>query len=206
MQETEHSLEPIVSFLQRNNPRMEILPVLIPYMSFGHMKTHAEAFTIALGQLIDNRHLNWGRSFSIVISSDAVHYGDQGWGGRNFAAYGADTAGYKQATAHDNNLIDSYLTGPLSETKISKFFHATVQEANYKEYKWTWCGRYSIPFGLLTSVYLARNQQELVPSGCFVDYSTSIAHDPLPVKDIGMGHTAPATIHHWVGYATVGYK
>lgn len=206
MQQIEHSLEPIVSFLQRNNPQVEILPVLIPYMSFDQMKTHADALTEALSQLMIKRHLKWGKSLSIVISSDAVHYGDQGWGGKNFAEYGADTAGYKKATAHDRNLIDSYLCGPLSEAKIGQFFYATVQKAKHKEYKWTWCGRYSIPFGLLTSVYLARKQGEPVPSGYFVDYSSSITHEPLPVRDINMGHTAPANIHHWVGYATIGYK
>ena len=35
---------------------------------------------------------------------------------------------------------------------------------------------------------------------------TTISQEHVPVKDIRMGHTAIATIHHWVGFAAVGYK
>ena len=42
--------------------------------------------------------------------------------------------------------------------------------------------------------------------GTLIGYSTSISGIPLPVSDIGMGKTAIATLHHWVGYCGVGYK
>lgn len=41
--------------------------------------------------------LEWGRDFCIVISTDAVHYGDKEWGGKNYAPYGTDSAGYAKA-------------------------------------------------------------------------------------------------------------
>jgi hypothetical protein len=42
--------------------------------------------------------------------------------------------------------------------------------------------------------------------GIPLGYSTSIDKEPLKVKDLGMGITAPASIHHWVGYPAIGYR
>ena len=206
MQSIEHSLEPIIPFLQENNPSLKILPVLVPYMSFDDLQIHAEAFSNALQHAAEGKKLKWGKDYTIVISSDAVHYGDEDWGGKNFARYGSDSAGYQKAMKHEKDIINTYLTGNLTKEKIRGFYHSTVKKENYKEYKWTWCGRYSIPFGLLLSEDLAKAQELNSVSGHLIDYSTSISDKPLPVKDIGMGHTAPAQIRHWVGYAAVGYE
>jgi hypothetical protein len=92
------------------------------------------------------------------------------------------------------------------QEKIRGFYHSKVKRDNYKEYKWTWCGRYSIPFGLLLSEDLAKAQELNSVSGRFIDYSTRISDKPLPVEDIGMEHTAPANIRRWIGYAVVGYE
>jgi hypothetical protein len=81
-----------------------------------------------------------------------------------------------------------------------------VQPDNYKEYKWTWCGRYSVPFGLLTAIELQKQTNSALLKGKFIGYSTSIDHKPLPVEDLHMGRTAIATMRHWVGYVSVGYK
>jgi AmmeMemoRadiSam system protein B len=205
MQTIEHSLEPIIPFLQKNNPSLKILPVLVPYMSFDDLQTQAQEFSKALQQATKDEQFRWGKDYTIVISSDAVHYGDEGWGGKNFARYGADSAGYQQAVEHEKDLIHTYLTGDLSTEKVKGFYHSTVKKDNYKEYKWTWCGRYSIPFGLLLSENIAKRQEQGKVTGHFIDYSTSITDKPLPVRDISMGHTAPAHISHWVGYAAVGY-
>jgi len=206
MQTIEHSLEPIIPFLQKNNPSLKILPVLVPCMSFEDLQTYAQEFSKALQQVTKDEQFKWGKDYTIVISSDAVHYGDEGWGGKNFARYGADSAGYQQAVQHEKDIIDSYLTGNLTTEKVKGFYHSTVKKENYKEYKWTWCGRYSIPFGLLLTEHLAEEHENEKATGYFIDYSTSISDKPLPVKDIGMGHTAPAHIRHWVGYAAIGYE
>jgi hypothetical protein len=57
----------------------------------------------------------------------------------------------------------------------------------------------------LLSENIAKRQEQGKVTGHFIDYSTSITDKPLPVRDISMGHTAPAHISHWVGYAAVGY-
>ncbi len=206
MMKTEHSLEAIIPFIQKNNPEVEILPVLIPYISYNQLTKNSLDFAEALHKIMKEKKLEWGKDLSIVISSDAVHYGDEDWGGKNFAKYGADSSGYKKAVKHEKKLINSYLTGSISQEKIEGFYYSTVKKDNYKEYKWTWCGRYSIPFGLLTSLYLSEYSSKDSLTGELIDYSTSIDNKPIPVKDIGMGHTAPANIHHWVGYPAIGFR
>ncbi len=84
--------------------------------------------------------------------------------------------------------------------------NATVDENDFKKYKWTWCGRYSIPFGLMTAYYLnGQLHKGDFLYGKYISYSTSHEFPPIPVEDLGMGVTAPANHNHWVGYASIGY-
>ena len=205
LQAIEHSLEAIVPFLQYYNRRVKILPFLVPYMPFQRMKTIARPLAQVLARLIKSRGWLWGKDIAIVISTDAVHYGDQGWGGENFAYYGADSAGYQKAVAHEMQIIHNCLEGPLSEGKVKRFTNYTVQSSDYHKYRWTWCGRYSVPFGLLLGLYLSREIGWAPPVGHFLKYSTSIAKSPIRVADLKMGITAPANIHHWVGYVAMAY-
>lgn len=76
---------------------------------------------------------------------------------------------------------------------------------DYKAYKWTWCGRYALPFGLLTANALNNQIYESNLEGIFVDYRSSFQNPHLEVKDIGMGHTAVAHQSHWVGYVGMLY-
>ncbi|MGA2298283.1 MAG: AmmeMemoRadiSam system protein B [FCB group bacterium] len=205
MQAVEHSVEAIIPFLQYYNRNIEIISILVPYMPYSRMNEIAVPLSKAINEVTLKNHLKWGKDFAIIISNDAVHYGDQDWGGKNFALYGADSAGYKQAIAHENEIINSCLTKNITLDKIRNFVNYTVKENDFKEYKWTWCGRYSVPFGLLTSYYL-QSLMNIKLSGTLIKYATSIDHTPIPVDKIGMGVTAPANIHHWVGYAAIGYK
>jgi hypothetical protein len=93
----------------------------------------------------------------------------------------------------------------LDPQRIRRFFEYTVSHQNYKEYAWTWCGRYAIPFGLLTAHQLQNMTSTGQLSGIMLRYSTGISHTPLPVTDLKMGITAPASIRHWVGYVSIGY-
>ncbi len=201
----EHSIEAFLPFLQKFvGPDIEIVPILVPYMSFDRMQEIAPHLANAIATVMKKHNLKWGIDLAIIISTDAVHYGDQDWGGENFAYYGADSTGYEKAVEHEHEII-STLTAELSPEKIKRFTQYTVQDTNYKEYKWTWCGRYSVPMGLLTAYYLSQMLNEPL-HGTLLEYATSIDHATLKVDDIGMGTTAPANIHHWVGYAAIGYK
>jgi len=206
LQAVEHSLEAIIPFLQYFDSSVQFVPILVPYMNYERLDSIAETLATALAKLAKKKNMDWGQDFAIVISTDAVHYGDEDWGGQNYAPYGADSAGYKQAVQHEYEIINNCLRGKLSTEKIRKFMQYTVKEEDYKDYKWTWCGRYSVPLGLLTAYYLHQDLGDKPLEGRLAGYFTSIGLAPVPVKDIGMGVTAPAKLRHWVGYAGVGYR
>jgi MEMO1 family protein len=200
----EHSLEGIIPFLQAKNENIQIIPILVPYASYNTMDSLSHNFSEVLSRLLVQNNLTLGEDIAIVISSDAVHYGDEEWGGKNFARFGADSAGYLEALEFEKEIINSCLVGEITKEKIKKFTYYTVQDDDYKEYKWTWCGRYSIPFGISVLHYL-NEIQKLNIEGYFLNYATSISQKPLPVKDLNLGQTAPANIRHWVGYANIIY-
>lgn len=201
----EHSLEALLPFLQYFDKKVEIIPILVPYMSFDRIDTISRALAAAISGVANEHRLEWGKDFAMIISNDAVHYGDEDWGGKNYAMFGADSAGYSQAINHEMKIITSTLCGPLNPDSIRRFYEFTVQPDNYKEYNWTWCGRYSVPLGLLTGYYLAQSDNKPL-CGTSSGYMTSIDHPPVPVDDLGMGITAPANIRHWVGYVGIVYK
>jgi AmmeMemoRadiSam system protein B len=204
MQSMEHSLEPFLPILQYAHNDFEIIPILVPYMDFEKMQEIAEPLANIIFKIVKEHNMEWGRDFSILTSTDAVHYGDEDWGGKNFARFGTDSVGYEKAVAYEHEIIDSCFLGGLTVGKIERFTKYTVDAQNYKEYKWTWCGRYSVPLGLLTSYYL-QDLYEIKLQDTFIGYSNSIAKPVLNLEDIGMGTTAVANMHHWVGYCAVGY-
>jgi AmmeMemoRadiSam system protein B len=205
LQTVEHSLEALVPFLEHYNSNVKIIPIIVPAMSYQRMETIASSLSEAISGTMANAGLTWGKGWSIVISTDAVHYGNEDWGGKNYDRFGVDSAGYRQAVDFETEIMNSMLAGDLTPEKINAFSNCTVSENDYREYKWTWCGRYAIPLGLLTAYDISLTTGEPL-KGIPAGYSTSIANDPLPVSDLGMGVTAPAKLTHWVGYAAVGYE
>jgi MEMO1 family protein len=205
MQAVEHSVEAIIPFLQYYNKDIEIISILVPYMPYNRMDEISSSLSLAIKNVTTRNNLSWGKDYAIVISTDAVHYGDEDWGGKNYAIFGTDTTGYNQAVSHEYEIINNCLAGTILPDKIKMFTGYTVKEDNFRDYKWTWCGRYSVPFGLLTTYYLQKLYGEDL-TGVLIKYATSIDHPHIPVADIGMGVTAPANNHHWVGYAAIGYR
>ena len=206
MQTVEHSVEALIPFLQFQDRDIEIISILVPYMDFERMKTVSQHLAGALFKIMHQKNLHWGEDIALLISSDAVHYGDEDWGGKNYAPYGTDSAGNARAVSYEREIISTCFEGKLTGEKIARFFSYTVNPDNFKEYKWTWCGRYSIPFGLLTSRYLQSLQAGSPITGIPVAYATSISQPCLKVEDLSMGQTAIATPRHWVGYPAIGFK
>lgn len=206
MIQLEHSLEAILPFLQKKNPNIEIIPVLIPYFQFDKISTDAKELATALHKLIDKENLAFGKDLAIVISNDAIHYGDTDWGGSNMAPFGVDSLGTAKAYQKDQEIVNNCLIGKLNPVRIKKFYTYTVQDTNYKAYKWTWCGRYAVPFGLELGNTLNQQifNQPLI--GTLVDYRSSFHNAHLKVNDLQMGTTAPANQRHWVGYVGMRYK
>ncbi len=205
LQTVEHSLEALIPFLEHYNPDVEIIPVIVPYMSFERMEFISSELAKAIGETMKEAKLSWGSGWSVVISTDAVHYGNEDWGGSNYDRFGVDSAGYSQAVQYEEEIMNTMLAGELTPEKIKASSSCTVREDDYRQYKWTWCGRYAVPLGLLTAYRISEMEQNPL-TGIVVGYSTSISGSPVPVSDLGMGLTAPAKLTHWVGYAAVGYR
>jgi AmmeMemoRadiSam system protein B len=207
MQSIEHSVESKLPFLQHYNRGVEFVPILVPYMSFARMKELAPQLARAIASIIDDERLEWGADIALVASTDAVHYGDEGWGGKDFAVYGADAAGYAKALVHEWQILHECFEGDLQPEKIERFTRYTLADHDHREYKWTWCGRYSVPFGLLTAWHLQQLLGALPLVGTILGYTTSLESQRVKVDDLdGMGVTAAATLRHWVGYADVGFR
>jgi len=206
MMQLEHSLEAINPFLLENNKDIEIIPILVPYMTFENMELFSDKLSASLFKIMNKEKLNFGKDIAIVISNDAIHYGNSDWGGSNLAPFGVDSLGNAKAKQKDRKIIDACLKGDLSFEKIKKFNSYTVDKENFKKYKWTWCGRYSVPFGLMFANKLNFLINKKPLEGVFVDYRSSYPGMPIKVKDIGMGYTAPAKPSHWVGYTGISYQ
>ena len=207
MQSIEHSVEAKLPFLQHYNRAVQFVPILIPCMSLARMNELATQLANAIAPIMDEERLEWGADITLVSSTDAVHYGDEGWGGKNFAIYGVDAKGYAKALAHEQRIMRDCFEGTLTPDRIERFTRYTLLDNDHREYKWTWCGRYSVPFGLLTAWHLQQLRDALPLAGTVLGYTTSLEDQRIKVDDLdGMGVTAPATLRHWVGYAAVGFR
>jgi len=207
MQSIEHSVEAKLPFLQHYHRAVEFVPILVPCMSLTRMNELAPTLASAIASAMDDERMEWGTDIALVASTDAVHYGDEGWGGRNFALYGADAQGYGKALAHEQKIMRDCFDGELRPDKVERFTRYTLADHDHREYKWTWCGRYSVPFGLLTAWQLQQLRGARPLEGTILGYTTSLEDQRIEVGDLdGMGTTAAATLRHWVGYAAVGFR
>jgi len=198
--DSEHSLEAIVYWLRHARPDLQIVPVIVPATSLARMEELADRTASALARVMTSHRWQLGRDVAVVISSDAVHYGED----FKYAPYGeGGVDAYVKACEKDRTLLLGPLAGPVTTTKAEAFFSTCVDPAQPSDYRLTWCGRFSIPFGMLL---LERTTVALglpAPVGHPVAYGTSISFPELPVRDSGLGETAQANLYHFVGYPAV---
>jgi AmmeMemoRadiSam system protein B len=207
MQQLEHSVEAKLPFLQHYDRNVQFVSILVPYMSFWRMNELALPLARAIAAIMSDERLDWGKDLALVSSTDAVHYGDEGWGDRNFARYGATAEGYEKALLYEEQIMSDCFDRELRPERIERFTRYTLADHDHREYKWTWCGRYSVPFGLLTAWHLQQLRRAQPLEGTILGYATSLDDQRIKVDDLdGMGVTAPATLRHWVGYAAVGFR
>ncbi|MFZ5517950.1 MAG: AmmeMemoRadiSam system protein B [Candidatus Zhuqueibacterota bacterium] len=205
-QAEEHSVEGIVPFIQYYRRDAEIVSILVPYMNRERIEKLSRQLADALAQVIQERGWIIGRDVAFICSNDGDHYGDADWGGRNFAPFGADEAGYARATGQDRDLIQTTLAGELTSDKLRMFCQRVWGDTDLKDYKIRWCGRFAIPLGLNTVRSLREKLNQPALTGYALRYDTSYHLGLLPLEDIGLGTTAPANIRHWVGYSAIGYR
>jgi AmmeMemoRadiSam system protein B len=203
-QAEEHSVEGILPFLEHFNPDVKILPILVPYISFDKMEEISKDLSLIIFKWLKENNLKPVEDLQIVISSDAVHYGDQGWGGKNYAPYGTDCRGLKKAIKRDIKISKKYLSGVIKKEKLREFLLNLVEEKDLKIYKIPWCGRFSVTFSALFLKDLAKNFGREI-KGVPIAYGTSVQIGETLEEKNGLGTTAEATLHHWVGYLSLKF-
>jgi AmmeMemoRadiSam system protein B len=207
MHTVEHSIEAIVPWLQATHRDVEIVPVLVPYMDWNTMDRLAGEFATALAAVMRERGLKLGEDVALIASADAVHYGDAGWGGSSYADFGTDAAGYERAVQRDIDLARRTLCGAVTTGGLRDFLTTCVAPNDVTRYKLTWCGRFSVPFGINVATRVTAQLDGGSLQGTLLGYGTSVEEVSLDLDAIpGLGTTAPNNLHHWVGYAAVGYE
>lgn len=202
MQDSEHSVEAIAYWLKHQDPGVEIISIIVPSATFPRFQELAAHVGKALASAMQKRGWTLGRDVALVISSDGIHYGAD----FAYAPYGdGGVDAYMKATARDRELLTGPLAGPVTPAKVEAFFNAVVDPQHPDSYRMPWCGRFSIPFGLLLLEETARDLGLPVPAGAPVAFGTSIGFPELPVKPLGMGATAPANLYHFVSYPGVAF-
>jgi AmmeMemoRadiSam system protein B len=198
--DAEHSLEPIVAWLRHMDSAIEIVPIIVPAARFERLQQTADHLGAALAEEMKARGWALGREIAIVISTDGIHYGPD-FKQTLFGAGGVTA--YEKATAKDRGLLTGPLQGALTVSKIRTLYSTFVDPEHPDDYRWTWCGRFSVPFGLLTLEHLTRESGGAI--GHPVVYGTSISAPELPLRETGMGTTAPSNLYHFVGYPAAAF-
>ncbi|MGZ3405557.1 MAG: AmmeMemoRadiSam system protein B, partial [Polyangia bacterium] len=200
--DSEHSVEAIAYFLRHARPDVEIVPVLIPAASFARLTTMATHLGDALAATMKRHKLQLGRDVAIVLSTDGTHYGSD----FQYTPFGAGgVEAFIKAMVADRTLIETTLAGPLSPDKVQKFFAAVVNPDKPDEYRMPWCGRFSVPFGLLFLAETARKLGLPAPRGLPLTLGVSVDTPELKVRDVGVAPTAPANLYHFVTQPGVAF-
>jgi MEMO1 family protein len=207
MHDSEHSIEGPLYWLKHSNPSVEIIPILVTPMDYESMQLTLNDLGIVLGNYLEFTGQKVGTDIAVLISADAVHYG----GDFNYTPYGAGgTEAYTKAVEEDKAIVSKLLSGTVNERRLKAIFER-FQDVNAPENsKMTWCGRFSVPFGLSIASQLfgglkgKGESRGLVCYGRPIAYSTSIGAPSLPSRT-GLSTTAPSNLYHFVGYPAVIY-
>lgn len=203
MHDSEHSLEAIAYWLKHAQPAVEIVPVIVPAMDFSRMETLAARLGDALAASMEKRGWRLGRDLAIVISTDGVHYGPD----FKYTPYGdGGIEVYAKAVAADEALLAGPLAGPVTADGVRALYAAFVDPAAPDTYRLTWCGRFSVPLGLLTLTRVSQATEQRAATGAPLTYATSVGLPELAVRELGLGETAPANLYHFVGLPAAAYR
>ncbi len=197
----EHSIEALLPFLQYYNPGIKITPIMITAMPFDTMKVVADTLAALIARYVRERGLVLGTDIAFLISSDANHYGAD----FNNTPFGIDLKAHEEGTKLDRDIAGEYLVGEISPEKIQGLTRR-IWGKKYTEPSTTlWCGRYSIPFGMLTTLDVVRRITGSGVMGRLLRYSDTYSEGVLPLTKTGMGLTAPFSLKHWVGFFSVAF-
>ncbi len=200
--QAEHSIEAMIPFLQHFNRDVRITPIMVTGMNFETMESTSGELVSVIAAYIKENNLKIGKDIFFLISADANHYGKD----FNNIPYGEDEKAHRLGTERDQTLADTYLSGEMTTDKI-KGLTGELWGNTYKDYKDTvWCGKYSIPFGLLTVIHLLeKSDHERRLIGKILQFSDTYTGGVVPLTKVGLGITAPFSLKHWVSFFSAGY-
>jgi MEMO1 family protein len=197
----EHSIEAQVPWLQYFNPGVKITPIMVTGMPVEKMDEVSTRLAEVIAAYIKDKGLVVGQDIFFLISSDGNHYGQD----FKNSPFGEGEQAWTTARALDQRLIRDYLLGVMDKGKVEGLTKELWGQT-YLDYRNTyWCGKYSVPFGLLVTqktIGLAMNKKI---SGLLFRYSDTYSEGVLPLKKTGLGTTAPFSLRHWVSFCSIGY-
>ncbi|MGB7294771.1 MAG: AmmeMemoRadiSam system protein B [Candidatus Aminicenantales bacterium] len=199
--EIEHSIEALLPFLQYFNPEVRITPIMVTPMPFERMEEVSAELAEEIAGYMNEKQLAAGKDIFFLISSDGNHYG------KDFdnSPFGEGEKAWEKALELDRRLIGTYLTGVIDSAKIEGLTKELWGET-YLDYRNTyWCGKYSIPLGLLTIEKIIALMMDKKIDGRLFRFSDTYSEGVLPLRKTGMGTTAPFSLRHWVSFFSIGY-
>jgi AmmeMemoRadiSam system protein B len=197
----EHSIEAELPWLQYFNPDVKITPIMVTGMPFAKMEEVAAKLAEVVAAEMKAKGLVAGKDIFFLISSDGNHYGRD----FNNSPFGEGEAAWRKGRALDQRFIRDYLTGVMDERKVEGLTKELWGET-FLDYRNTyWCGKYSIPFGLLAVQKILALTENRKVSGLLFRYSDTYSEGALPLQKTGMGLTAPYSLRHWVSWCSIGY-
>jgi AmmeMemoRadiSam system protein B len=200
-QTLEHSIEGQIPFLQYFNPEIRITPIMVTGMPFAKMDEVSTALADIIAGYVKENHLVPGKDIFFLISSDGNHYGQD----FDNSPFGEGEAAWKEARALDQRIISEDLTGNMDKNKV-RVLTTELWGKTFLDYKNTyWCGKYSVPFGLLTTEKVLSLLTGKQMRGQLFRYSDTYSEGTLPLRKTGMGTTAPFSLRHWVSFCSIGY-
>ena len=199
--EIEHSIEALIPFLQYFNPDVKITPIMVTPMPFVRMEEISAKLSEIIVEYMSEHHLKAGKDIFFLVSSDGNHYGKD----FNNSPFGEGEKAWETALQLDQRLISTYLTGIMDSEKVEGLTKE-LWGKTFLDYRNTyWCGKYSVPFGLLTIEKIMKHTLNENIIGKLFRFSDTYSEGALPLKKTGMGTTAPFSLRHWVSFFSIGY-
>lgn len=199
-QNIEHSIEALVPFLQYYNRDIKITPIMITQMTFARMDSVSAALSEIITDYINSNNLKPGKDIFFLISTDADHYGSD----FDNSPFGEDENAHSQATANDRRIADTYINTGITYEDIKGLSKELWGSPEINTPVPLWCGKYSVPFGMLTIHQIADRLNLKDLRGRLLKYSDTWTEKPLPVYGTHMGTTAPFSLEHWCGFLSAG--
>lgn len=196
-QAQEHSIEALIPFIQHYNREIKITSIMVTAMDYDRMKDISGRLAVIISEYIEKNNLKLGSDIFFLISSDANHYGKD----FNNIPYGDDQNAHTMAINNDRKIAEKCLSTEINDSSIKNL----TDELWINKPAPVWCGKYSIPFGLMTITKIAELASGKKVEGKLLKYSDTVTEGVLPVKNTKMGLTAPASYQHWCGWLSAGF-